>query len=51
MAGPNAVDDCCWDENCPYQNPHKHVATNDGCYIKYIVEKKKDPIELKSYGG
>lgn len=35
------VNNECVDDNCPYAKPHKHVRTNDGCYVKYIIEKPK----------
>lgn len=44
MANPNA-DKICRDEKCeynyPFMKPHYHVQTNDGGYVRYIVEKTK----------
>jgi hypothetical protein len=41
----------CENENCmyhqPYMRPHYHVKTNDGIYVRYIVEKPK--IKEKEY--
>lgn len=34
-------DKLCWNGECPYQKPHEHVTTNNGSYIKYIVEPPK----------
>ena len=33
----------CYDDECPYQKPHRHVYTSNGDYIKYIIEKPKKP--------
>lgn len=34
--------DRCYDDQCDYaMRPHYHVRTNNGTYIKYIVEKPK----------
>lgn len=33
------VDKHCYNDNCPFQRPHTHVVTNNGTYIKYIIEK------------
>ena len=44
MANPNENREChdakC-DYNFPYMRPHQHVLTNNGTYIKFIVEKPK----------
>ncbi len=34
-------DNLCWVDECQYQKPHKHIRTNDGSYVKYIIEKPK----------
>lgn len=31
----------CRVADCPYQKPHVHVNTNNGSYVKYIIEKPK----------
>lgn len=41
-------DKLCNDNTCEYGlppvgRPHYHVRTNDGGYIRYIVEKPKEP--------
>ena len=40
-----SASDECYDDNClhnvPYMRPHYHVMTNDGGYVRFIVEKPK----------
>jgi hypothetical protein len=33
----------CQVNECPYQKPHVHVSTNNGSYVKYIIEKPRSP--------
>lgn len=41
----NESSNVCYEKECqfnyPYQRPHYHVVTNNGTYVKYIVEKPK----------
>ncbi len=32
-------DENCYENDCPYKKPHKHIRTIHGNYIKYIIEK------------
>jgi len=40
-----SANNLCHDEECPhnfpYRREHYHVVTNDGSYVKFIVEKSK----------
>ena len=42
----------CYDECCPYLRPHRHVITNNGCYIDYIVDKpiKRENVYADTWG-
>lgn len=37
----NPCDDPECNHNFPYRREHYHVITNDGSYVKFIVEKSK----------
>lgn len=50
MRMPNKKeDDLCWVDECPYQKPHKHISTNNGSYVKYIIEKPKQKADKEQY--
>lgn len=33
----------CYSTECPYKKPHRHIQTNNGEYIKYIIENPRKP--------
>lgn len=40
-------DSVCYNMDCnfnqPFLRPHRHYMTNDGSYVRYVVEKKPQP--------
>jgi hypothetical protein len=42
-------DELCWVDECTYKKPHKHIRTNDGSYVKYIIEKPKANANKENY--
>ena len=51
MQNRNA-DKICYNEKCEYNlpmmRPHVHTMTNNGGYVRFIVEKAKQSAEIRS---